>query len=354
MEKKGKKSKKKPDIKLFRELSEKYSLIPLDGKKPIEKGWTKWCDEKRPFNAADFKGRNAGIPCGPGNGILAVDIDDLDMFNFLRRKFGLLLPITYKVKTGGGGTHLYFKYPKSGRWGNKSLKHPVLKNVTIFDVRGHGGVIVAPGSIHPETGERYKILKDKPLAKCPDWVKEFIKTGRIDLDPPNEIYFPDELNMVFIDSLPVSEEIKSEINTRHFVGQRSEAMFRVMTALFRAGCDKKLVRFVFNFLPVGAKWQEKDPSWQQQEMERAYKAAHSNGSVLSTTGEDVDDLVEQLEKGIITSDDFLAEKIPEPKYLIYPVLRETGLAMVYAIRGVGKTWMAVTISTLLTSRKKEV
>ena len=45
-----------------------YSLIPLNGKTPIEKGWTQYCEKVRPWNPEDFKGKNAGIACGPASG----------------------------------------------------------------------------------------------------------------------------------------------------------------------------------------------------------------------------------------------------------------------------------------------
>jgi len=72
-------------IQKFIELSKRFpSLIPLNGKRPIEKGWQKWCREPRQFVPKEFEGRNAGIPCGPVNGILVLDIDDFGAFKAFR------------------------------------------------------------------------------------------------------------------------------------------------------------------------------------------------------------------------------------------------------------------------------
>ena len=46
------------DIRQFHELSEQFSLIPLNGKRPIEENWQQWCEKKRPFNPKDFERRN--------------------------------------------------------------------------------------------------------------------------------------------------------------------------------------------------------------------------------------------------------------------------------------------------------
>jgi hypothetical protein len=91
-------------IEKFTELSKRFpSLIPLDGKRPIEKGWQKWCREPRKFDPKEFEGRNAGIPCGPVNGIPVLDIDDFKAFKAFRERELRGARPTYWVKTGGKG-----------------------------------------------------------------------------------------------------------------------------------------------------------------------------------------------------------------------------------------------------------
>lgn len=74
------------------------------------------------------------------------------------------LPHTPCVKTGSGGRHYYFQYPD----------HPVKNKAGIFpgiDIRGDGGYVVAPPSLHA-SGNRYEWIVglDVPLAEAPNWL----------------------------------------------------------------------------------------------------------------------------------------------------------------------------------------
>ena len=114
----------KPDLDLFEQQSRKFSLIPLNGKRPFEQGWEKWCETRREFNRRDFEGHNAGVCCGPASGVLVLDVDDPHAFEALLKGNGLIMPDTFTVTTGSDKPHFYFKYPQGGvRVGNKSFKH---------------------------------------------------------------------------------------------------------------------------------------------------------------------------------------------------------------------------------------
>jgi putative DNA primase/helicase len=155
-----------PNVELFKKLSEKYSLIRLKGKIPKEKGWERYSHERRPFNAIGFRpGENAGIACGPASGILVLDIDDQDKFEKCCSEYGWQVPESLTHKTGSGMLHVVFRYPQNGKkYGNLGRKE------FGFDVRGCGGQIVAPGSIHPDTQNPYEVLHDAPLADPPPWL----------------------------------------------------------------------------------------------------------------------------------------------------------------------------------------
>ncbi len=68
---------------------------------------------------------------------------------------------TLLVKTGGGGEHWFFTFPE-----NSGLTQGVEFDSGL-DFRNETGYIVAPGSIHPETGEAYAFANDLPLATVP-------------------------------------------------------------------------------------------------------------------------------------------------------------------------------------------
>lgn len=92
---------------------------------------------------------NVGIACAP-SGIVAIDFDqhtaDADGIAERRRLEGELglLPETWTTLTGGGGEHYLFTAPEGVKIHNSAGKL-----ASGIDVRGVGGYVVAPGSLHP-------------------------------------------------------------------------------------------------------------------------------------------------------------------------------------------------------------
>jgi len=64
-------------------------------------------------------------------------------------------------------------------------------------------------------------------------------------------------------------------------------------------------------------------------------------------------LSSEVENVSISSGDLLKESIPRPRKLLAPWLTESSLSMVYAQRGVGKTWLCLAISVILTRENCE-
>lgn len=97
----------------------------------IREWWTRWPQA------------NIGLLTGAVSGVIVLDIDPRHggdkTIEALQKQFGDL-PLTWSVKTGGGGWHLYFKHP-GGRIGNSAGK--IGEGI---DLRGDGGYIVFPPS----------------------------------------------------------------------------------------------------------------------------------------------------------------------------------------------------------------
>lgn len=98
----------------------------------------KWWDNK-PY-------ANVGIVTGRISNLVVIDIDPQhngdESFKNLEREYGSL-PNTLMVKTGGGGYHFYFSYPKNVE------KIPNIANLQGYegiDVKGDNGYIIAPPS----------------------------------------------------------------------------------------------------------------------------------------------------------------------------------------------------------------
>jgi hypothetical protein len=96
---------------------------------------------------------NIGIRTGPESGILVLDVDPRHGGDESLKGLGTL-PDTATVETGGGGWHRYFKYPAG-----LNIRNSAGKLGPGLDIRGAGGYVVAPPSIHV-SGRVYTWLRD--------------------------------------------------------------------------------------------------------------------------------------------------------------------------------------------------
>ena len=157
------------------------------GKHPIGAEWP----QRATIDAAQlrqwFGGKNQanrGIATGAESGIIVLDVDPGkggdESLRDLERKYGPL-PTTPHSNTGGGGEHIILKHPGI-RVKTRASLAPGL------DVRGDGGMFVAPGSLHT-SGNRYEWdagfhPDDVPVAPCPTWLVPLIAdTGEGKRDP---------------------------------------------------------------------------------------------------------------------------------------------------------------------------
>jgi hypothetical protein len=113
---------------------------------------------------------NVGIVTGEISNLIVLDVDPKHggdaSLEGLERRYGPL-PVTVESRTGGGGRHLYFAHPGQFVRNRVGLAQGI-------DLRGDGGYIVAPPSIHP-TGGSYAWLpgrspEELPRAPLPRWL----------------------------------------------------------------------------------------------------------------------------------------------------------------------------------------
>lgn len=119
---------------------------------------------------------NVGIATGKVSGIVVLDVDPrnggVNSLSELERQHGPL-PKTATVDTGGDGQHYYFALPP----GAQAEGFVLAKGL---DVKGDGGYVIAPPSIHP-SGSPYKwrLPPDQvPLALAPAWLAKPISKPR--------------------------------------------------------------------------------------------------------------------------------------------------------------------------------
>src|SRR3972149_3715831 len=95
---------------------------------------------------ARWPSANIGIACGVKSGLIVLDVDSAHGGNesilALIAEHGHF-PNTPETMTGGGGRHICFSYPGVEIHNSAGKLGPGL------DIRGDGGYIVAPTSIHP-------------------------------------------------------------------------------------------------------------------------------------------------------------------------------------------------------------
>jgi hypothetical protein len=167
-------------------LARGWSVIPV---RPREKRpMVLWQDYQRRRAVAEevhvwFARRpdaNVGVVTGAVSGLVVLDIDPgrggTESLATLEHRYGPL-PLTVEAVSGGGGRHLYFAHPR-GLVRNRAGLAPGI------DLRGDGGMIVAPPSVHP-SGAHYAWHSGQgpdevALAPLPRWLlgTHATETGR--------------------------------------------------------------------------------------------------------------------------------------------------------------------------------
>jgi bifunctional DNA primase/polymerase-like protein/primase-like protein len=104
---------------------------------------------------------DANIAIATGT-VVVIDIDPRHGGDLAQLESGHgKIPPTWRVRTSGGGEHIYFAAPPA-----VPIKNSAGLLGTGIDVRGHGGYVVAPPSKHISGGS-YKWMTGKALAPMP-------------------------------------------------------------------------------------------------------------------------------------------------------------------------------------------
>lgn len=139
-------------------------VLPLDGKVPRNRGGLTSASTDTAVVSDWWKrwpAANVGVRTGAASGFVVLDVDGpagLGSLQELERRHGKLT--TAQVLTGSGGWHYWFRHP------GREIPNSASKIAPGLDVRGDGGYIVAPPSIH-ESGNPYRWTRD--LDRVEDW-----------------------------------------------------------------------------------------------------------------------------------------------------------------------------------------
>ncbi len=143
-----------------------YSVIPVDKDKRAKVKWEKYQHEHATFEDLEHwflnqPSNNIAIVTGKISGITVIDLDKhkgVDMEKYPTD--------TYRVKTGNGGMHLYYRYHADA-----PNVADVFKDGKGVDIRNDGGYVVAPPSVITPKYEGedgvYMIIDQKPVIAFP-------------------------------------------------------------------------------------------------------------------------------------------------------------------------------------------
>jgi hypothetical protein len=113
---------------------------------------------------------NLAIRTGDDSALVVIDVDvqhgGAGSLRELERRHGDL-PKTARVLTGSGGQHVYFRHP------GPEIRNSAGKLGAGLDVRGDGGYVVAPPSVH-DNGRAYQWMRrlERGIADLPAWLLE--------------------------------------------------------------------------------------------------------------------------------------------------------------------------------------
>ena len=151
-----------------------FNVFPLQARKKVPSmKWERFQTERatpEQLSAWDQSNLNVGIVCGAISNLAVLDIDGPDAEELVA---SLNLPKTLEVKTARG-RHLFFRNP------NGTILNTTGIGGAALDMRGEGGYVVGPGSVHPD-GTIYDWIispDDCDIAEMPESVIAASQAGK--------------------------------------------------------------------------------------------------------------------------------------------------------------------------------
>lgn len=151
-----------------------WRMFPCKGKQPLIRDWPHQatCDVSQlEARETQFPNCNWAATTGPESGFFVVDLDGEAGLDWLKAQVdaGNELPETWSTRTARG-LHLYFAWHPG-----LNLRSSASKLAPDVDVRGAGGYVIIPPSIHPD-GPQYSEVDDVcPVSPAPLWLLERLR-----------------------------------------------------------------------------------------------------------------------------------------------------------------------------------
>lgn len=289
-------------------------------------------EKSRDFWATYDKASNAAIMCGENSGVIIIDLDpkhmDIDPLVFISQ-----FPSTCVVRTPRGGWHLYFKYPKGLKLGNRRGSLP--KGI---DVRGQGGYALLPPSyVEYDDGSdpgEYRWEEFGELPPLPQEIIDMIQSG------------PDEAP-----TRSENEEKLARILQGDFTpGEHNEELFWAAGYMLARGLGEDVV------LPMLVAADSLDPSPQgyqqvsatvrqavayhhERQAENVYQFVVDQQPVISNSIAQNSPEKRKPDLGVMPLAEYAAEFAAEQRFLLPGWVPLNSLLMMTAAPEAGKTWL---------------
>ncbi len=156
-----------------------WAVFPLNGKTPYRdtRGYKDATTDPREIRKLwkQHPDADVGIACDSQHGPIIVDLDGPTGHEFLQE---LDIPLTREASSGRKmKRHLYFGPAMDSAEVTRRIR-PFGKAVQL-DILGDGGYVVAPPSVHPDTGRKYRWIHKRSLAPFPEsLLKALRKAGK--------------------------------------------------------------------------------------------------------------------------------------------------------------------------------
>ena len=156
---------------------------------------------------------NIAIPTGSLSHLVVLDVDPrhggTESLAALEAKHRAL-PETLQARTGGGGRHFFFALADG-----QIIRNSAGKLGPGLDLRGDGGYVVVPPSVHPETKELYRWANKAKPAPVPAWFIEALSASVLVIESVSDASIP--------------------------AGERNDTLVRIAGAMRRRGCTRPAI-----------------------------------------------------------------------------------------------------------------
>jgi hypothetical protein len=344
-------------------------IIPLRPrtKIPILANWPQAATTDKKIIAdwwTDYPDANIGCLTGRDSGIFVIDVDrhgDTDgqiSLDDLEAQFGKL-PDTVEQITGGGGRQIFFRYPAGATITNKTGSGALAPGL---EIKGDGGQVVLPPSIHPQTGRQYEWEAsshpaDVEIVEAPEWLINIItavrptkkrdkKFERRATDGPagalldncqfiqycrdNAETLPEPLWLAMISNVARTSDgprVVHELSApypKYTYEETNAKIIHSLDDMHPQSCD--YIRSIgFTGCPAGG-CGVKNPASFALSPKLRQKPEPFNASIKTINAADLDDM-----------------EIPEPTWIV-PGIITTGLTFLSGKPKVGKSWLALQIA----------